>query len=53
MYRFYRKHYARKTPPLIRMLIIPGLALRASGQIARYQWRNISGQHRSGRRRRR
>lgn len=41
MYRFYKKHYARRTPLYIRPLIIPGLVARASGQIARYRWRNI------------
>ncbi len=41
MYRFYKKHYARKTSPLIRPLIIPGLVARASGQIARYRIKNI------------
>lgn len=42
MYRFYRKHYAATTPLLIRPLILPGLALRASGQLAKYRWRNIT-----------
>jgi len=41
MYRFYRKHYARKTPWFVRPLILPGLVLRASGQIVRYRWRNL------------
>ena len=41
MYRFYKKHYARNTPMLLRPLIIPGLMARASGQIARYRWRNL------------
>jgi hypothetical protein len=41
MYRFYRKHYAAKTPLYVRPLIIPGLMLRASGQIARYRWRHL------------
>ena len=41
MYRFYRKHYARTTPFYIRPIILPGLALRASGQLVRYRWRNV------------
>jgi GT2 family glycosyltransferase len=40
MYRFYKKHYARKTSLFVRPLIIPGLILRSAGQIARYKWRN-------------
>ncbi len=41
MYRFYRLHYAATTPILVRPLILPGLALRSIGQLARYRWRNI------------
>jgi hypothetical protein len=41
MYRFYRKHYAAKTPWLVRPLILPGIVARASGQIVRYRWRNL------------
>jgi len=41
MYRFYKKHYARTTPIFIRPIILPGLALRASGQLVKYRWRNI------------
>jgi GT2 family glycosyltransferase len=41
MYRFYKKHYAAKTPLLIRPFIIPGLVARASGQIAKYRIKNI------------
>jgi GT2 family glycosyltransferase len=41
MYRFYRKHYARKTPLPLRPLILPGIFARAAGQLARYRWRNF------------
>lgn len=41
MYRFYRKHYAKTTPIYVRPIILPGLALRASGQLVKYRWRNI------------
>jgi GT2 family glycosyltransferase len=41
MYRFYKLHYAKSTPLLIRPLILPGLAARAAGQIIRYRWRRI------------
>ena len=41
MYRFYRKHYAARTPWLVRPLILPGIVARASGQIVRYRWRNL------------
>jgi GT2 family glycosyltransferase len=41
MYRFYKKHYAQKTSVFIRPIIIPGLILRASGQIMKYRWRNL------------
>lgn len=41
MYRFYKKHYARKTPFYLRPFIIPGICLRAVGQIVRYRVRNI------------
>ncbi len=41
MYRFYRKHYAATTPLYVKPIIVPGLALRASGQLIRYRWRNI------------
>ncbi len=41
MYRFYKKHYAKKTPLLLRPLIVPGIAARAAGQIVRYRWRNL------------
>jgi GT2 family glycosyltransferase len=41
MYRFYQKHYAAKTPLIVRPLIIPGLIARASGQIAKYRWRRM------------
>jgi hypothetical protein len=42
MYRFYRKHYAKTTPIYVRPIILPGLALRASGQLVKYRWRNIT-----------
>ena len=48
MYRFYRKHYAAKTSIFIKPLIIPGLIARASGQILRYKWRNLTGKHSKG-----
>jgi GT2 family glycosyltransferase len=41
MYRFYRKHYARDTPLLVRPLILPGIVARAMGQIVRYRWRHL------------
>jgi GT2 family glycosyltransferase len=41
MYRFYKKHYARATPLLVRPLIVPGLIARAIGQITRYRIKNI------------
>ncbi len=41
MYRFYKKHYARNTSLLLRPLIIPGLAARASGQLLRYKVKNV------------
>lgn len=41
MYRFYRKHYVRRTPFYVRPLIVPGLLLRASGQIVLYRWRHL------------
>jgi GT2 family glycosyltransferase len=41
MYRFYKKHYARRTSIFVRPFIIPGLIARATGQIVRYQWRNF------------
>lgn len=37
MYLFYRKHYAAKTPLLIRPLILPGIIARATGRIAQYR----------------
>ncbi len=45
MYRFYLKHYRKNTSYFVRPLIIPGLVLRASGQILRYKWKNVTGQH--------
>ncbi|MEP6757501.1 MAG: glycosyltransferase family 2 protein [Chthonomonadales bacterium] len=48
MYRFYRKHYVTKTSIFIRPLIIPGLIARASGQILKYKWRNLTGKHTRG-----
>ncbi len=50
MYRFYRKHYAAKTPLLVRPLILPGIVARASGQIVRYRWRNLKRRLRGGQR---
>jgi GT2 family glycosyltransferase len=41
MYRFYRKHYARRTPLVLRPLILPGIVARAVGQIVRYRWRHL------------
>jgi GT2 family glycosyltransferase len=41
MYIFYRKRYARKTPLLLRPLILPGIVARATGQIVRYRWRHL------------
>jgi hypothetical protein len=41
MYLFYKKHYARTTPLVIRPFIVPGLVARSLGQIARYRWRNL------------
>lgn len=49
MYRFYKKHYAVKTSVFIRPLIIPGLILRASGQIVKYRIRNIMNRLKGGR----
>lgn len=42
MYRFYKKHYARRTSLFLRPLILPGLIARAAGQIVRYRWRNFA-----------
>ena len=41
MYLFYQKHYRFETSIFLRPLILPGIALRAVGQIARYRWRNV------------
>ena len=49
MYRFYKKHYAVKTSIFIRPLIIPGLILRASGQIVKYRIRNLTTRLKGGR----
>jgi GT2 family glycosyltransferase len=50
MYLFYKKHYAKSTSILIRPFILPGLFIRAAGQLIRYKWRNIlkNWQKRSG-----
>src|SRR5262249_24802406 len=48
MYRFYKKHYARRTSDFVRPLIIPGLIARATGQILRYRWRNITRRWKGG-----
>ena len=45
MYRFYKKHYRKNTSIFVRPMIIPGLILRASGQILKYKWRNLTGKH--------
>ncbi len=37
MYLFYRKHYRSKTPIVVRPLILPGIVLRAVGQMVRYR----------------
>lgn len=39
-YLFYKKRYAPRMSPLMRPLILPGIVLRAVGQLARYQFRN-------------
>ncbi len=36
---FYKKHYAAVTPVWLRPIILPGIVLRALGQIARYRVR--------------
>lgn len=41
MHRFYKKHYARRTPLYLRPLILPGIVARASGQILLYRWRHL------------
>lgn len=41
MYRFYKKHYRRRTPLLVRPLILPGLVLRASGRLVRYRLHSL------------
>lgn len=38
-YLFYKKHYRTQTPLLLRPLILPGIALRAVGQMARWRVR--------------
>jgi hypothetical protein len=38
-YLFYKKHYAASMPILIKPLILPGIALRALGQMARFRAR--------------
>ncbi len=38
-YLFYKKHYRAQTPVLLRPLILPGIALRAVGQMARWRVR--------------
>ena len=38
-YLFYKKHYVATTPLLLRPIILPGILLRAVGQIARYRAR--------------
>ena len=38
-YLFYKKHYAARTPLLVRPIILPGIILRAIGQITRYRLR--------------
>ncbi len=38
-YLFYRKHYAATTPFLLRPIILPGIALRAVGQLLRFRIR--------------
>ena len=40
-YLFYKKHYAARTPLLLRPIILPGIALRAIGQILRYRFRHM------------
>ncbi|MCL5283199.1 MAG: glycosyltransferase family 2 protein [Armatimonadetes bacterium] len=37
MYLFYRKHYRSKIPIAVRPIILPGIVLRAVGQIVRYR----------------
>lgn len=48
MHIFYRKHYAATTSILVRPLIVPGLALRASGQLIRLAVRRWVRQLRRG-----
>ena len=38
-YLFYKKHYAARTPLLVRPIILPGIILRALGQILLYRAR--------------
>ena len=38
-YLFYKKHYRAQTPLVLRWLILPGIALRAVGQILRWRVR--------------
>ncbi len=38
-YLFYRKHYRRSTPLLLRPIILPGIVARAMGHILRYRYR--------------
>ena len=38
-YLFYKKHYVTVTPLWLRPIILPGIVLRALGQIARYRVR--------------
>lgn len=40
-YLFYRKHFKSNTPILLRPLILPGIMLRAVGQMTRYRVRNL------------
>lgn len=40
-YLFYRKHFKSKTPILLRPFILPGIMLRAVGQMTRYRVRNL------------
>ena len=40
-YIFYKKHYAARTPWLLRPIILPGIMLRATGQILRYRFRHL------------
>jgi GT2 family glycosyltransferase len=40
-YLFYKKHYAAHTSLLLRPIILPGIMLRALGQILRYRARHL------------